>query len=294
MGFTQKFLSSPACRQRWLQRPGSARRERLWVMEEASIAYGAVGGTRTFHPVAVWSLRGFPPAAGRAEAPQGLLAPQAGISRRKPVWQSQGPAAGNPARTVPAAWLAPAFGGEGVSGVCKVSGACPLLGGFWDIGCISPCRCSSGLCEIHKIFVSSFGKNPVSCRSRELLLGMVSQAEHPAWLSQLFPGETALLPSCLSSSKGSRSPGKLFFCLFDTFGWFCVAADPEPRRAALARVSSARPGRGDPVAGSGGCCPWACAVPAAPAAGAGALGAAQRPPVTAGGDAWLGWGRRDP
>lgn len=37
--------------------------------------------------------KGVPP-SGRAEAPQGLLAPQAGGSRHKPIQQSQGPATG--------------------------------------------------------------------------------------------------------------------------------------------------------------------------------------------------------
>lgn len=43
---------------------------------------------------------------------------------------------------------------------------------------ISLCCWSSGLCKIHKVLSPALGIT-VSCRRRELLLGMVSHAEQP-------------------------------------------------------------------------------------------------------------------
>lgn len=54
-----------------------------------------------------------------------------------------------------------------------------------------------------------------------------------------------------------------------------------------------RPSWGDPVAGSGWCCSWACAVPAALAQGAAGFWGGPK----AAGHSWggmMGWGRRDP
>lgn len=51
-------------------------------------------------------------------------------------------------------------------------------------------------------------------------------AEHPAWLNLWDPGERALLPSCLSSLKGTHNPAKLWIQLFAIFGMFCKAMQP--------------------------------------------------------------------
>lgn len=63
----------------------------------------------------------------------------------------------------------------------------------------------------------------MSCRSRELLLGMVSHTEHPAWLSLHRPGETALL---LSEEHPQPRQALFFGCLMHS-GCF---ARPQPPR----------------------------------------------------------------
>lgn len=134
---------------------------------------------------------------------------------------------------------------------------------------------------------------------RDGLVHRASSLAQPLWSC-----ETALLPSCLSSSKDIHSPAQLFFFGLDGF------AQPQPPShvgaqggseepctpGALAPVSSAQHSQGDPMAGSGWCCPWARALPAAPAPGAaGFWGCPKAAGHSGGGEtgwagAWLGWG----
>lgn len=119
------------------------------------------------------------------------------------------------------------FSAESVSSICQVLEACSLLGGFEGIGCnwtlvlpsyvaaLHDFSCDTILIAsaAHRDFLKAGGKN------------VMEAAEHPAWLSLWDPGERALLPSCLSSLKGTHNPAKLWV-QFAIFGLFCKAMQP--------------------------------------------------------------------
>jgi len=77
----------PATRQRWLRRRGSARGCGCWRRQP--VLTGQLGLRSPSSPRSGVARGGSGP-PGRAEAPQALLAPCAGVSRRAPVRQSLG------------------------------------------------------------------------------------------------------------------------------------------------------------------------------------------------------------
>lgn len=224
MGFTQKFLSSPACR-RWLRQ-----RPRLRG------THGVPFGVRS-PPPAVWTLRG-PLAPQQSGGSSGT--PRAGVPGANTSGRV-GSGHRDPAGAAPAAPLVQALGGKGVSSICEGLGACSLLGGLGPWGAAEPSCCHLavllGFAKFRRFCLQLWEEPWGWCHTQSTQPGIGSASAH------------------LSSSKGTHSPAGSFFGSLTHLGGFAWLQLPSYVRvwgSSEWPCSPWCPQPGHPVAGQAG------------------------------------------